>query len=350
MPRFEGIAPVGGTLVQRTVAGTDGDRLIERARALPPVRIDAATLCDLALIGSGAFSPLRGFLGAADYRNVVEHQRLADGTPWPVPICLRVAEETAAELREGSQVALAAPDGGIAGVLDLAEKYAPSRDREVCLAGEVHVVEAARPPSGVFAIGEHASGPPRAAFASPARTRALFRERGWRSIVGFAVDRPMHRGDEYVTKCALEMVDGLLLHACDAGPDGDPPRDVTLRCLEALVARYYPCDRVMLATCPWRRHGAGAWEVVLGALVRRNYGCTHVIVGRGAQAAFDAFTPSELGIVPLRFEEAFHSALTGEMATVRTAPGGLDTRLPATALHRAEVAQILDDYRRAPRA
>lgn len=377
------IAPHGGLLVNRLVTGVRREELLEKARSLPIIQLDERAQSDVEMIAVGAFSPLRGFLGEDDYRSVVDDMRLANGLPWSIPISLQVSREQASKLKEGSEVALTDERGVVLAILDLAELYSPDRQEEaqlvygttesahpgvaamlqageVYLGGEIHVVN--RPDTVAFP----------AYHRDPAQTRALFRERGWRTVVGFQTRNPIHRAHEYITKGALEIVDGLMLHPLVGKTKGDDiPADVRMRCYEVLMEHYYPQDRVLLSVYPAAMRYAGPREAIFHALARKNYGCTHFIVGRDhagvgnyygtydAQKLFDEFQPGELGIQPLKFENAFYSKVTGQMATAKTAPGGPDTQvnlsgtkvrellsqgqLPPPEFSRPEVANILID-------
>jgi ATP sulfurylase/adenylyl-sulfate kinase len=345
------IAPHGGYLVNRLATGGRRDALLERARTLPKIQLDERAQSDVEMIAVGAFSPLRGFLGAADYRTVVERMRLTNGLPWSIPITLQVSRAQADTLKEGSEVALVDDRHTILAVLELAERYTPNREEEVqkvygtsetahpgvaavlhggevYLGGEIHVVN--RPDTVAFP----------AYHRDPAQTRALFRERGWRTVVGFQTRNPIHRAHEYITKCALEVVDGLMLHPLVGKTKSDDiPADVRMRCYEILMEQYYPKERVVLSVYPAAMRYGGPREAIFHAIARKNYGCTHFIVGRDhagvgsyygtydAQKIFDEFAPGELGIQPLKFENAFFSRVTGQMATAKTAPGGPETQV-----------------------
>ncbi len=377
------IAPHGGQLVNRLLTGSRRESLLERARSLPTIQLDERAQSDVEMIAVGAFSPLRGFIGEQDYHLIVESMRLANGLPWSIPISLAVSRAQADSLRTGSQVALTDERGVVLAILDLAERYAPNREEEV---RKVYgTTESAHP--GVAAVlqgGEVYLGgdiqvvnrPDTVAFPSyhrdPVQTRALFRERGWRTVVGFQTRNPIHRAHEYITKSALEIVDGLMLHPLVGKTKSDDiPADVRMRCYEVLMEHYYPQDRVLLSVYPAAMRYAGPREAIFHAIARKNYGCTHFIVGRDhagvgnyygtydAQKLFDEFAPGELGIQPLKYENAFYSKVTGQMATAKTAPGGPETQvnlsgtkvremlsqgqLPPPEFSRPEVAQILID-------
>ncbi|MGE0680994.1 MAG: sulfate adenylyltransferase [Candidatus Binatia bacterium] len=377
------IAPHGGQLINRLVTGAHRDELLVKARTLPTLQLDERAQSDVEMIAVGAFSPLPGFLGEKDYDSVVEHMRLANGLPWSIPIVLQVSRSQADQLKEGAEVALTDERGVVLAILALAERYIPNREQEVQKVYQT--TDSAHP--GVAAVmqgGEVYLGgtihvvnrPDTVAFPSyhrdPAQTRALFRERGWRTVVGFQTRNPIHRAHEYITKGALEIVDGLLLHPLVGKTKSDDiPADVRMRCYEVLMEHYYPQDRVLLSVYPAAMRYAGPREAIFHALARKNYGCTHFIVGRDhagvgnyygtydAQKLFDEFQAGELGIQPLKFENAFYSKKTGQMATAKTAPGGPETQvnlsgtkvremlsqgqLPPAEFSRPEVAQILID-------
>jgi sulfate adenylyltransferase/3'-phosphoadenosine 5'-phosphosulfate synthase len=372
------IAPHGGELCNRYVkAGA------ESASGLPVLDLDERAASDLGMIASGAFSPLKGFMGSKDYLKVVRAMRLENGLPWPLPITLAASPGATRGLAPGARVALRAPDGQLVGTIDVADVWSPDKDLE---AREVYGttddshpgVAYLRASGSVYVGGEiHAFAPTTGPLfpehaRDPRQTRAIFAERGYRRVVGFQTRNPMHRAHEYLTKAALETVDGLLIHPL-VGPtrDGDVPAAIRMRCYEALIEHYYPRPRVLLSAYPAAMRYAGAREAVFHALTRKNYGCSHFIVGRDhagaggdfpagdARAAFEAFSPGELGVEPLFFDDAFYSRTLGEMATDKTAPGDAASRfaisgtalrallargeMPPAELVRPEIAAILRD-------
>jgi 3'-phosphoadenosine 5'-phosphosulfate synthase len=372
------IAPHGGELVNRFVkSGADS------ARDLPVLDLDERAESDLEMIASGAFSPLKGFMGSKDYLKVVRAMRLENGLPWPLPITLAASPEATRGLAVGARVALRARDGAIVGTMDVADVWSPDKDleaREVYRTTDIaHPGVAHLRASGSVYVGGEIQAFARAAGPlfpehrrDPRATRALFVERGYRRVVGFQTRNPMHRAHEHITKAALETMDGLLIHPLvGATREGDVPAAIRMRCYEALIEHYYPRGRVLLSVYPAAMRYAGPREAVFHALTRKNYGCSHFIVGRDhagvgghygegdARAAFEAFSPGEIGIEPLFFEDAFYSSTTGEMATVKTAPGDAEARLaisgtalrallargetPPPELVRPEVAAILLD-------
>ena len=374
------IAPHGGVLVDRRVPDGKADALRSDAGSLPRIPIDARSLADLEMIAVGGFSPLTGFLGEADYGAVLERMRLADGTVWPIPIVLAVDGDVSMRLQAGRSAALV-HDGEIVGVIDVEEMFRPDREREL---HKVYGTGDADHP-GVAAVRSRkewlVGGPIQtlrlpahddfpAHNLSPRETRRAFRERGWRTVVGFQTRNPIHRAHEYVTKTALETVDGLLIHPIVGATKGDDvPVRVRMECYEVLIRNYYAPSRVLLAINPSNMFYAGPREAVLHAIVRQNYGCTHFIVGRDhagvedyydpreAQELVRRFSESDLGVTPLFFEDAFWCRRTGGMATAKTSPSAPEERLavsgsriramlaagetPPAEMTRPEVAEVL---------
>jgi sulfate adenylyltransferase len=326
------IRPHGGSLVDRT-----GERP-EGVDGLEQVPLTSRELSDLDMLASGALSPLEGFMGREDYERVVEEMRLAGGLPWALPVCLAVDAAPT-----GDRVALTDEAGHPLAVLDVEDvfEYDSRREAEQCfrttedahpgvarlygqkplyLAGRVTVFERAEPSF------------PELAF-DPFATRAAFAERGWRRVVGFQTRNPIHRAHEYLTKVALETVDGLLIHPLvgDTKSD-DVPVATRVECYRILVDGYYPADRVLVAAFPAAMRYAGPREAIWHAICRKNYGCSHFIVGRDhagvgsyygsydAQLIFDDFEPHELDIEPMFFEHTFWCNTCGAMASAKTCP------------------------------
>ncbi|HBB33385.1 MAG TPA: sulfate adenylyltransferase [Cyanobacteria bacterium UBA8803] len=345
------IAPHGGQLVNRIATAEQRSLFLEKADFLPRVSLDERATSDLVMIAIGAFSPLIGFMEQADYDSVVDTMRLANGLPWSIPITLSVEESVAASLKEDSLVRLDGPNGDFIGVLELTQKYRYDKQREavnvyrtdedkhpgvkvvydqgdINLAGPVWLLQRDRHPQ--FPDYQ----------IDPAQSRALFQAKGWKTVVGFQTRNPIHRAHEYIIKCALEIVDGLFLHPLvGVTKSDDIPADVRMRCYEIMIHNYFPQNRVILAINPAAMRYAGPREAIFHAMVRKNYGCTHFIVGRDhagvgdyygtydAQHIFDEFEPSELGIVPLKFEHAFYCEITETMATSKTSPSRPDQRI-----------------------
>lgn len=345
------IAPHGGELINRLATAQEKQDFLAQADSLPRVQLDERATSDLVMIAIGGFSPINGFMGQNDYLGVVKEMRLANNLPWSVPITLSVTSAVAAPLEIGSLVRLDDPDGKFIGVLQLTEKYTYDKQLEaenvyrtdeekhpgvkvVYDQGEINLAG----PVWLLERSEHPQFPKYQ--IDPAASRAMFQEKGWKTIVGFQTRNPIHRAHEYIIKCALEIVDGLFLHPLvGATKSDDIPADVRMRCYEIMIENYFPQDRVILAINPSAMRYAGPREAIFHALIRKNYGCTHFIVGRDhagvgdyygtydAQEIFGEFTPQELGIIPLKFEHAFYCTLTEQMATAKTSPANKDERI-----------------------
>ena len=355
------IPPHGGQLIDREVTGPEAATLEERARSLPALRLSSRALSDLELIAIGAFSPLEGFMTARQYRSVVDEMHLSEGLPWSLPVTLAASREEAASLQEGQQVALADASGELLAVLDLEERFDYEKEAEA--QAVYRTTESAHPGvAALYAQGEVLLGGrvtlfrrQPAPFAehrlTPAQTRAAFAERGWRTVVGFQTRNPVHRAHEYIQKCALEIVDGLLLHPLVGDTkEGDIPPEVRMQCYQVLLDGYYPKDRVLLSVLPAAMRYAGPREAIFHALVRKNYGCSHFIVGRDhagvgsyygtydAQTIFAEFTPEELGLTPLFFEHTFYCRACLSMASSKSCPHDADQRV---ALSGTRVREML---------
>jgi sulfate adenylyltransferase len=330
------IKPHGGELVNRTGPRPDD------VESLEIVGISSRELADLDMIASGALSPLSGFMGREQYESVLKTMRLPGGLPWALPVCLAVDAAP-----KGDRVALAGEDGRLYATFDVSEvfDYDAEREAELCyrttdeahpgvarvlgqkpryLAGDVTVFERPAPPFPELAL-------------DPAETRALFAERGWRRVVGFQTRNPIHRAHEYLTKVALETVDGLLIHPLVGDTKSDDiPSTVRVDCYRKLLQGYYPADRVVISAFPAAMRYAGPREAIWHAICRKNYGCSHFIVGRDhagvgsyygtydAQLIFDEFEPHELDIEPMMFEHSFWCKKCGSMASNKTCPHGAD--------------------------
>ncbi len=368
------IRPHGGTLVDRT-----GERP-EDLDALERFPLTSRELSDLDMIASGALSPLEGFMSRADYERVIEEMHLENGLPWALPVCLAVGEAP-----KGERVTLTDEEGRAIAMAEVEEVFPYDREREaeLCfrttdnahpgvarlygqkplyLAGRLTVFERPQPPFAGLAL-------------DPAETRRIFAERGWKRVVGFQTRNPIHRAHEYLTKVALETVDGLLVHPLVGETKADDvPVGVRVDCYRTLLDGYYPEDRVLLSAFPAAMRYAGPREAIWHAICRKNYGCSHFIVGRDhagvgeyygtydAQLIFDEFAPHELDIEPMFFEHTFWCNVCGSMASTKSCPHGPDDRVhlsgtkvremlgegdvPPVEFTRPEVARVLiDAYR-----
>ena len=381
------IAPHGGELVLNMAGENERAELQERARSLPQILVGSRQLADLEMLAIGAYSPLGGFMKRADYLGVVNDMHLANGLPWTVPITLSTTSEQAATLKEGSQVALLNEHGTLQAVMTIEEKYGYDKQHE---ASKVYrTTEEAHP--GVNAMYQQGdillAGPVRVValqnqtFAqyryTPGQSRQLFVERGWKRVVGFQTRNPVHRAHEYIQKCALETVDGLYLHPLVGDTKGDDiPAHVRMRCYEVLLENYYPTDRVILGVLPAAMRYAGPREAIFHALMRKNYGCSHFIVGRDhagvgnyygtydAHHIFAEFDPARLGITPMFFDHTFFCRACDSMASSKTCPHGDDHHvtlsgtkvrqmlqageIPPREFSRPEVAKVLIEAMRQP--
>lgn len=341
------IAPHGGTLINRVLASDARAEALSRAAHLPQILLNDLNLADLEMIANGGLSPLTGYMGRKDYESVVQHMRLANGLPWAIPVTLAVASEVAANVREGQDVALVeAPNGVPLAILTIEEKY--GYDREAEAQNVYRTTETAHPGvARLYKQGDVLLAGPISLLnypqrtgeefpdlrLTPAQTRALFAERGWRRVVGFQTRNPIHRAHEYIQKTALEIVDGLLLHPLVGETKSDDiPADVRVASYRAILDAYYPKDRVVLGVFPAAMRYAGPREAIWHAIARKNYGCSHFIVGRDhagvgkyygsydAHYIFDEFTPNEIGIMPLFFEHTFYCKRCGAVVSLKTCP------------------------------
>jgi len=379
------ISPHGNSLINRELKGTERKQLALAAGKFDRLSLNSRQTSDLLMIATGAYSPLEGFMGEADYLAVISTMRLANGVVWPIPITLAVSAAEANTLQEGRDVALYHEDQLI-GVLHLTEKYTHDKGRE---AEAVYKTSDFAHPGvqSLYAQGDWLLGgrislinrPRDLSFPhyrhDPPEIRSQFEERGWRRVVAFQTRNPVHRAHEYIQKCALEMADGLLLHPLVGETKSDDvPAAVRIKSYEKILANYYPASRTLLSLMPAAMRYAGPREAVFHALIRKNYGCSHFIVGRDhagvgnyygtydAHHIFDEFDPHELGIIPLFFDHTFYCRLCQAMASAKTCPhaqashvtlSGTKVRellsageLPPVEFSRPEVAQVLiDAYR-----
>lgn len=331
------IAPHGGRLVDRTGHKEGGD-------SAATIKLNERQQCDFEMIAIGAMSPLDGFMGKDDYESVCDRLSLANGTVWPIPITCAVDETTAGKVNKGDRVTLQDDKGRLLGYLTVNEKYQQDKKKQAvkafgtddaahpgvkvtydegdwCLAGPIEAVTPRHAPM----YPEHR--------LTPAQTRAAFQKHGWKTVSAFQTRNPIHRAHEYLTKCAQEITDGLLIHPLmGATKEGDIPGEVRMKCYLTLIEKYYHPEHTMLSVMPAAMRYAGPREAILHAIMRQNYGCSHFIVGRDhagvgdyygtydAQRIFDELPGDGLKITPLKFEHAAWSKSAGGMVSNKTFP------------------------------
>ncbi len=384
---MELIAPHGGKLVDQVLRGEEREAALNKAKHLKKIAINATAISDVELIAVGAFSPLTGFMKQADYENVVTNIRLANGVVWSIPITLSVTSEIADEVKIDEEIVLTNDAGLQLALLKVEEKFTYDKTREaefvyktteeahpgvarlykqddVLLGGEIRLIN--RVPDQPFPDFRH----------DPVQSRRMFASRGWKKIVGFQTRNPIHRAHEYIQKCALEIVDGLFLHPLVGETKKDDiPADIRMQSYESLLRDYYPPNRTLLGVYPAAMRYAGPREAIFHAIARKNYGCSHFIVGRDhagvgnyygtydAQKIFDDFKKEEIDITPLFFDHTFYCKKCGAIVSDKTCPHDQSERLilsgtqvremltrgeaPPPELTRPEVASILiEGYRK----
>lgn len=380
------VPPHGGRLNQLLIEGKECTEEMERAKTMPCVRLSSRETSDLIMMAIGAFSPLIGFMGEDDYKNVVQNMRLADRTLWPIPITLSVTSDEADSIRIGSKIALIDDESDeLMGSMKIEEKFTYDKKAE---AKHVFKTEDEAHPGVIKLYNQQdilLSGPVKALsegpypklygdhYGRPAITRLIFEDKGWATIAAFQTRNPIHRSHEYCTKIALEVCDGILIHPLVGKLKADDiPADIRMKCYEVLLENYYPEERVVLKVYPMEMRYAGPREAILHAIFRQNYGCSHLIVGRDhagvgsyygpfdAQTIFDDIDDEDLHLKPLKIDWTFWCYKCDGMASMKTCPHPKEDRvlisgtklremlangqMPPKEFSRPEVIQILMNY------
>ena len=363
------IRPHGGRLIDRTAKGEMREAMLAKAAELPQIQLNERELADVEMIGCGAMSPLEGFMCSEDYHGVLNDMHLSTGPVWPLPITLSVKKDDSRTYAKGEQVSLIDENRKIIAVMDIEEIYQVDHAEE---AKKVYLTDDPAHPSvqylasitntylggPITVLNKIAHGEFNEYRLEPKETRVLFKAKGWKTIVAFQTRNPIHRAHEYLQKCALEQVDALLIHPLmGATKKGDIPGDVRMACYKELIDGYYAKDRVAVSIFPAAMRYAGPREAIFHALVRKNYGCTHFIVGRDhagvgsyygtydAQNIFGEFAPGEIDITPMMFEHAFFCKACGNMASSKTCPHGNEEHV---FLSGTKVREMLSEGTRPP--
>jgi sulfate adenylyltransferase len=376
------IQPHGGKLIDRLLTGARREAALEKARSLPRLKLDPESVSDVENLATGVYSPLEGFMGERDFRNVLNQMRLADDRPWTIPIVLDVDKAAADALKTGSEVVLINPEGAPLAILSLEEKYSCDKEefsrkvfgtsdpahpgvakvmgmKDVLLAGKVDLLTTVPTPFDRWKL-------------SPKETRILFKQKGWRTVVGFQTRNTPHIGHEYVQKAALTFTDGIFINpVIGKKKKGDFKDEVILASYEELIRNYYLKERAVMAILQMEMRYAGPREAIHHAIIRKNFGCTHIIIGRdhagvgkyytpyAAQDIFDEFP--DLGIVPLFFRSFYHCKKCGSVVNEKICPhttseqiqfSGTKIRdllvqgvIPPVELMRPEVAKVIMSFK-----
>ncbi|MFG0330056.1 MAG: sulfate adenylyltransferase [Phycisphaerales bacterium] len=380
------ISPHGGKLVNRLVSDDKAAKLKKEAEGLKRIDLTPKQSCDLELIANGGYSPLEGFMGKADFESVCKNMTLASGDVWSIPILLSVDKSDAPKV--GDRVALFAPNGVLQAVMTVEEVFDHDKKLEIpnvfgtedsehpgvqkvleegdtCVAGPVEAVVLCVDPDGEEAFLDRR--------LTPEETRKVFEEKGWKTVAAFQTRNPIHRAHEYCCKVAQEITDGLLIHPLvGETKKGDVPASTRMKSIDILVDQYFHPEHTFVSVLPAAMRYAGPREAIHHALMRKNYGCSHFIVGRDhagvgnyygtydAQHIFDELDAKNLGITPIKLEHAGWSKKYGGMVSKKTFAwtegdivflSGTKVRemlrngeLPPAEFTRPEVAKVLMEW------
>ncbi|MBN1296799.1 sulfate adenylyltransferase [bacterium] len=377
------ISPHGGRLINRILTGSERLEAIDLAKSLKKITLNSREIADLEMISNGAFSPLQGFVNSKDYESILHSMHLTNGLPWTIPVTLSLPASGKEKINEGDLLAMYGVGDTCLGILDVEEIYPADKAREALQVyktqDEAHPGVAALLQQGDYYVAGKISLFDRIVHSDltryrldPRETRVLFEQKGWSTIAAFQTRNPVHRAHEYIQKCAMEIVDGLLLHPLvGATKSDDIPADVRMKCYEVILEHYYPKDRVVLSVMPANMRYAGPKEAIMHAIIRKNYGVSHFIVGRDhagvgnyygtydAHYIFREFDPKAIDITPLFFDYTFFCKKCGGMASTKTCPHDKDQHImlsgtkvrellkqgiiPPDEFTRPEVAQVLID-------
>lgn len=379
------VAPHGGKLKPLLLQGDELSQAKSKAAALPQVKMTSKEVSDLIMMAMGAFSPLDGFMKKDDYLGVVQSMELASGVLWPIPVTLAIDNADAENIAEGGDVALVDGDtGDLMGMMTVEEKYTYDKKEEaekvftttdeehpgvkrIYTQGDVYLGG----PVKAFSEGSYPEQYPE--FGRPAETRKIFEEKGWSMVAAFQTRNPLHRSHEYLAKIAMEVCDGVFIHPIvGALKPGDIPADTRMECYHALINNYFPADRIVLKVYPMEMRYGGPKEAILHAIIRQNFGCSHLIIGRDhagvgsyygpfdAQDIFDSLKPGALELKPLKLDWTFWCYKCGGMASLKTCPHDKEDRClisgtqlrtmlsegknPPAEFSRPEVLEILMEY------
>jgi len=372
------IGPHGGKIIERYFLGKEKESVIKKAKGLPSIKLNHEQVSDLENIAFGVFSPLEGYMGEKDYRNVLNQMRLSNDLPWPIPIVLDVSKENAKKLKEGQEIALLNPSGVPVAIFYLEERYLFNKEemaekvfqtkdtahpgvakvmemKDVLLGGPIDLIQESPTPYFKYKL-------------KPIETRILFKEKEWRTIVGFQTRNTPHIGHEYVQKAALTFTDGLFVNpVIGRKKRGDFRDEVILASYDELIKHYYLKERAVMAILQMEMRYAGPREAIFHAIIRKNFGCTHIIIGRdhagvgnyyspyAAQDIFDEFP--DLGIVPLFFKSFYFCKRCNSVVNEKICPHPssehinfsgtkirdilIEGKIPPSDLMRPEVAQVI---------